>query len=70
MGNPAMAIPLSAADYLLWETQQPDKHEYLAGEVFAMGGASRRHVTVAGNLFAALSQSLDGTPCRPYMANM
>lgn len=70
MGNPAMAAPFDAAEYLRWEAEQPDKHEYVAGEVFAMGGASRRHVTVSGNLFAALSQVLDGSPCRVYMADM
>jgi len=70
MGNPAIAEPFGAADYLLWEAEQPDKHEYLAGEVFAMGGASRRHVTVSGNLFAALDDALLGTPCRAYMADM
>jgi Uma2 family endonuclease len=70
MVNPAFAAPFSAAEYLRWEAEQPGKHEYVAGEVFAMGGASRRHVTVSGNLFAALSQALDGTPCRAYMADM
>lgn len=70
MVQPALAERFSAADYLRWETEQPDKHEYVAGEVFAMGGASRRHVTVSGNFFAALNQALDGTPCRTYMADM
>lgn len=47
-----------------------EKHEYVAGEVFAIGGASRRHVTLSGNLFAALDDTLTGTPCRSYMADM
>lgn len=70
MGNPALLTPFTAADYLLWEAAQPDKHEYVAGEVFAMGGATRRHATLSGNLFMALSQALDGTPCRAYTADM
>lgn len=70
MGDPALAIPFGAAEYLRWEAEQPGKHEFVQGEVFAMGGASRRHVTAAGNLFASLSQTLDGTPCRAYMADM
>lgn len=70
MGHPALAAPFGAADYLRWEAEQPDKHEYVAGEVFAMGGASRRHVTVSLNLAASLVEALAGRPCRVYMADM
>lgn len=42
----------------------------MRGETFAMGGASRRHATITGNLFAALDAALEGTPCRAYMADM
>lgn len=49
---------------------QPEKHEYVGGEVFAMGSASRRQVTISGNLFAALDEALLGTPWRVYMADM
>jgi Uma2 family endonuclease len=61
---------LGAEEYLRWESRQPEKHEYVAGDVFAMGGASRRHVTLTGNLFAGLDEALTGTPCRVYMADM
>lgn len=60
----------SAEDYLAWEATQSEKHEYLAGEVFAMAGASDAHVTIAGNLFAALRHHLRGRPCRTYIADM
>ena len=70
MVNPAFAEPFSAAEYLRWEAEQPGKHEYVAGEVFAMGGASRRHVTVSLNLASALADAFEGTPCRAYMADM
>ena len=46
----------TATDYLAWENQQLDRHEYLDGEVFAMAGAEDRHVTVSGNLYIALRQ--------------
>lgn len=70
MGLPQATSPLSPADYLAWESGQPTKSEYFRGEIFAMGGASRRHVTVAGNVFAALDGALEGTPCRAYIADM
>ncbi|SMP59212.1 Endonuclease, Uma2 family (restriction endonuclease fold) [Desulfonatronum zhilinae] len=70
MGQPQPISPFTAQEYLAWEAEQAGKHEYYLGEVFAMGGASRRHVTVAGNVFAALDQILTDTPCRAYMADM
>ncbi len=62
--------PFSADDYLRWEAEQPERHEYLNGEVFAMAGAGDGHVTVALNLAIALRQHLAGTPCRTYMSDM
>jgi Uma2 family endonuclease len=70
MALPAHDPGFTAADYLAWEAVQPDKHEYVAGEVFAMGGASRAHVTVAGNVFNEISNRIEDTPCRVYMADM
>jgi len=57
-------------DYLAWEEQQQEKHEYINAEVFAMGGARREHVVVAGNMFAILKQHLRNTPCQAYIADM
>lgn len=70
MALPQPAPQLTAAEYLTWESEQPGRHEYFHGETFAMGGASRRHVTVSGNVFAALDRVLENTPCRAYMADM
>ena len=70
MALPQPTAPFTAEDYLRWEAGQPDKHEYYHGETFAMGGASRRHVTISGNVFSALDEALEGSPCRTYMADM
>jgi Uma2 family endonuclease len=49
---------LTAAEYLAWEREQPAKHEFFDGEVFAMAGASPRHnalcVAAAAELRAAM----------------
>jgi Uma2 family endonuclease len=67
----ALAKPvLTAAEYLAWEAEQSERHEFVDGEVFAMAGAEDRHVTVGGNLYIALRQHLAGTPCRTYMSDM
>lgn len=60
----------SPDDFLAWEAEQTEKHEYLAGEVFAMVGATDAHVTISGNLFSVLRNHLRGTPCRVFIADM
>ena len=70
MGNPAPKTLFSAAEYLVWEAAQTERHEFHDGEVFARAGAEDRHVTVCGNFYIALRQHLSGSPCRTYMADM
>lgn len=70
MGLAQEKMPFGAQEYLAWEEEQIDKHEYVAGEVFAMVGARQGHVIVAGNIFAALREHLRGTPCRPLISDM
>lgn len=70
MAQPAHIPCIPPEDYLAWEAEQTERHEYLDGEVFAMAGAQDRHVTVAGNLYIALRQHLRGSPCRTYMSDM
>ena len=58
---------ISEQDYLALEARSPVRHEYVAGEVFAMTGASIRHNVIALNLATALRSHLRGTPCRALM---
>ena len=57
-------------DFLTWEETQPERHEYLHGETFAMVGARRVHGITCLNLAASLKASLRGTPCAVFMENM
>lgn len=59
--------PLDEAEYLALEARSPVRHEYIAGEVFAMTGASIRHDIIALNIATALRTHLRGTPCRALM---
>lgn len=70
MGNPAVQTAFDTQAYLAWEERQAEKHEYIAGEVFAMGGARRDHVVVSLNLAAAFKQRLRGGPCQAYVADL
>ena len=70
-----MTVPVAnrrfdTSAYLDWEAEQPEKHEYLDGEVFAMAGASEAHVTLAGNVFMALRNHLRGGPCSVFISDM
>jgi len=70
MSNLAEIPYITVDDYLAGEAESPIKHEYVAGEVFAMAGAGDEHVTIAGNLFALLRSHVRGGPCRVYIADM
>ena len=70
MALPHPATRFDRQDYFAWEPEQPVKHEYVAGEVFAQAGARQNHVVVALNIAGALRQRLRGTPCRAYIADM
>jgi hypothetical protein len=47
MALPHPAPRFDRQDYFAWEAEQPVKHEYVAGEVFAQAGARQNHVVVA-----------------------
>jgi len=70
MSVPSHKVPLSVEAYLEGEERAEVRHEYLAGEVYAMTGASAPHNIISGNLFAALHAHLRGDPCRVFMNDM
>jgi Uma2 family endonuclease len=57
-------------EYLAAEELSDVRHEYLAGLVYAMAGASRNHNAIAVNLVTALKRKLRGGPCAPFMSDM
>ncbi|MDX1978022.1 MAG: Uma2 family endonuclease [Pseudanabaenaceae cyanobacterium bins.68] len=61
---------LTPAQYLAWEEHQIEKHEYVAGEIYAMAGASENHVILADNFSAILVNKLRGSKCRSFSSDM
>lgn len=61
---------MSLQAYLEWENQQPDRNEFVAGEVFAMVGARRVHGRVVSNLNRELGNLLRGSPCQVFSEGM
>ncbi len=70
MSTPAEQLSMTAEEFLTWEESQEEKHEFLQGEIFAMGGARREHVVACLNIASHLKQQLRNTPCRAYMSDM
>lgn len=70
MALPATGYGMTLQDFLVWESEQPEKHEFWRGEVFAMTGARQAHVIVALNVATALKMHLRDTPCRAYISDM
>jgi Uma2 family endonuclease len=66
----ARVSKLSEIDYLTGERVSTLRHEYIAGEVFAMAGGSKAHNTIALNLALLLRTGLRGHGCQVFMADM
>lgn len=67
----AMTQPtLTLQAFLAWENEQPGRHEFFRGEVFAMVGARRAHGCVVANLMRHLGNHLAGSPCRAFSEGM
>jgi|SRR5579884_64442 Uma2 family endonuclease len=58
-------------EYLAIERRNAgQRSEYLAGEIFAMGGASERHNLIVTNIVRELSIQMKGQPCKVYSSDM
>ncbi len=76
--EPAVAYgksKLTAEEYLRFEKESAERHEFYRGEIFrmhghgdllAMSGASNRHNIIFSNLFGEFTMRLKGKPCQPY----
>jgi Uma2 family endonuclease len=61
---------LSIEEYLTFEHESTEKHEFYRGEIFLMSGAGLRHNIIFSNLFGELSIRLKGKSCRAYGSDM
>jgi len=58
---------MSVEEFLAWEREQPERHEFVAGEIFGMVGASLAHGRVVFNLAKILDRSCDGVRCAVFL---
>ena len=69
------AVPISetlmtSEEYLVFEEEAFERHEYLHGAIYAMSGGSQNHDLICGDLFTALNNRLGTGSCVAFTANM
>ena len=62
--------PISVEEYLEGEKLSEIRHEYVAGQVYAMAGASKNHERVSLNLASELLRHTRGGPCEVFKSDM
>jgi Uma2 family endonuclease len=70
MEQTARTTPLTAEAYLELEKTSEVKHQFVAGEVFAMVGASLKHASIVLELGMRLHAALKGRPCRVFTSDV
>ena len=68
--NPVTQDWISPEDYLESELTSEIRHEYLAGQVYAMSGASGEHNRIVTDIFLALGNHLRGKRCEAFINDM
>jgi Uma2 family endonuclease len=70
MAFPKELMKLSVEEYLALEEKSEVRHEYVAGYIFALAGASDAHNVIAGNIYTRFRSHIRGSDCRAYMVDM
>lgn len=69
MSQPAIKY-ITPAEYLAFEREAEDRHEYYKGEIYLMSGASFKHNVIEDNVRGALHTFLKGKKCRSFGSNL
>ncbi|HUP23148.1 MAG TPA: Uma2 family endonuclease [Thermoanaerobaculia bacterium] len=70
MSEPTSLHRYSYRDYLELEAASNVKHEYLAGEIYAMAGGTPEHAALAVSVSSALHAQSRGGPCRVFSSDL
>ncbi len=60
----------TAEEYLAFERDSEEKHEFVDGEIYLMSGASQNHNKIVGNTIVTLGMQLRNRPCEFYPSDM
>lgn len=70
MGRPAAVVRMTYAEYLAAEAVVDVRHEYLAGDVWAMAGGTIEHGGLAVAVARDIGLALRGKPCRAFSSDV
>lgn len=70
MGLPAEKHRYTLSEYLRYEQEAVDRHEYRDGEIIAMAGGTYCHSLIVANVIRELGNALKGKPCRVLESNL
>jgi len=66
MSLPQTQTIYTIEEYIAFERESEERHEYLDGLIYAMAGESNEHADISVNLVVELGSQLKGTPCRVW----
>lgn len=69
MAQPAVKY-YTQEEYLAFERESQERHEYYKGEIFNMSGASFEHNMIEDNVRVSIGSFLKGKPCRSFGSNL
>lgn len=69
MARVAERSSLTAAEYLAWEREQEQRHEFFYGEVFAMAGGSARHNYLGARVITFLGSGSSTRGCKVFTSD-
>jgi Uma2 family endonuclease len=61
--SPQLAVKITSQEYLAFERQATEKHEFVDGIIYAMSGASKEHNFITINVAAELHLAFKKRPC-------
>jgi Uma2 family endonuclease len=70
MAYPEELMRLSVEEYLALEEKSEVRHEYVAGYIFAMAGATDAHNVITMNVAARFRPHISRSGCRVYMVDL
>jgi Uma2 family endonuclease len=65
--RPTPPKPWTFEEFLAWEREQEERHEFVDGVIRLMVGGTLDRNTIAGNVFAGLRSHLRGGPWRVFV---
>jgi len=70
MSLPQSEVKYTIEEYLAFEREAEERHEYLDGQIYAMAGESPEHGAICTNIGGQLYNQLRGKPCQVFSKDM